>query len=316
MTNELPNPLVPAEVDLRDFAFMPLDVSRLLRSRTWLTAKRRPEIGFYLVNLWLASWHEVPAGSLPDDDEVLADFARCTPARWKKLRDELMAAWVRCADGRLYHPVVAEKAREAWARKATQRDRTRKANAVRWGSGKESVTNSETSPSRISKGVRDASCEEHVTCPKGQGQGERQRQGQGQGQGEEAEAEAEAAAAAVPDVEQAFALWNQAAAREGWPEVMFLNGPRRIALMARLDECGGLDGWRAALEAAARAEFLRRRDGPFHRWFTFDWLLQPEKFTRLMEGRYAERHRRDDATQGAGGLSETLAALGRACAGG
>ena len=29
MTNTLPPPLVPAEVDLRDFAFMPLDVLRL-----------------------------------------------------------------------------------------------------------------------------------------------------------------------------------------------------------------------------------------------------------------------------------------------
>src|SRR5947207_1458685 len=140
MTAELPAPLVPVEVDLRDFAFMPLEVSRLLRSRTWLKARRRPEIGFYLVNLWAGAWHEVPAAS---------------------------------------------------------------------------------------------------------------------------------AAPPSLDVEQAFALWNQAAAREGWPEVMFLNGPRRIALMARLGECGGLDGWRAALEAAARAEFLKGRDGAFHRWFTF-----------------------------------------------
>jgi hypothetical protein len=96
---------------------------------------------------------------------------------------------------------------------------------------------------------------------------------------------------------------------------MFLNGPRRIALMARLAECGGLDGWRAALEAAARAEFLKGRDGAFHRWFTFDWLMQPEKFTRLMEGCYAERHRRNDDTEGRGGLNETLAALGRAGSG-
>lgn len=306
--NELPAPLVPVEADLRDFPFMPLEVGRLLRSRTWLMAKRRPQIGFYLVNLWLASWHEVPAGSLPDDDEVLADFARCAPGRWKKLRDELMAAWVRCADGRLYHPVVAEKAREAWARKAKQRDLSRKGNGARWhperippGSRRES--------SRDPEGIPLGSRKESRGDPKGQ------RQGQGQGQGEEAEADA-AAAAAAPDVEQAFALWNEAARREGWPEVMFLNGPRRIALMARLGECGGLDGWRAALEAAARAEFLRRRDGPFHRWFTFDWLLQPEKFTRLMEGRYAERHHRDDASRQAGGLSETLAALGGAAAGG
>jgi len=37
MTHETrPAPLVPAEVDLRDFAFMPLDVRRLLTSETWV----------------------------------------------------------------------------------------------------------------------------------------------------------------------------------------------------------------------------------------------------------------------------------------
>ena len=288
MTNELPAPLVPVEVDLRDFAFMPLEVSRLLRSRTWLKARRRPEIGFYLVNLWAGAWHEVPAGSLPDDDDVLADLARCTPARWRKLRGDILAAWVRCADGRLYHPVVAEKAREAWAHKLAQRQRTQAARDAR--------RQRLHTPAATSAAAS-------VAASKGEGQGQGERKGQG---------EEEAAAPAAPDVEQAFALWNQAAAREGWPEVMFLNGPRRIALMARLGECGGLDGWRAALEAAARAEFLKGRDGAFHRWFSFDWLLQPDKFTRLMEGRYAERHRRDDATEGAGGLGETLAALGRA----
>ena len=291
MTVELPTPLVPAEVDLRDFAFMPLEVSRLLRSRTWLKARRRPEIGFYLVNLWAGAWHEVPAGSLPDDEDVLSDLARCTPARWKKLRSEILAAWVRCADGRLYHPVVAEKAREAWTHKLARRQQTQAARDARRQRLHGPATTSVATP---------------VTASKGEGQGERK------GQGEE-----EAAAAAAPpslDVEQAFALWNQAAAREGWPEVMFLNGPRRIALMARLAECGGLDGWRAALEAAARAEFLKGRDGAVHRWFTFDWILQPEKFTRLMEGRYAERHHRDE-TDTTGGLSATLAALGRAGSG-
>src|SRR5207342_97108 len=131
MTNELPAPLVPVEVDLRDFAFMPLEVSRLLRSRTWLKAKRQPEIGFYLVNLWAGAWHEVPAGSLPDDDDVLSDLARCTPARWRKLRGDILAAWVRCADGRLYHPVVAEKAREAWTHKLARRQQTQAARDAR-----------------------------------------------------------------------------------------------------------------------------------------------------------------------------------------
>jgi hypothetical protein len=302
-SSPLPPPLVPAEVDLRDFAFMPLDVNRLLRSRTWLAARKRPELAFYLVNLWIGAWHEVPAGSLPDDPDMLAEIARCPMQRWRRLREDLLRGWVRCADGRLYHPVVAEKAHEAWARKRIQRERSRKGNAVRWGSRRESPED-----------------------PQGQGQG--------QGQGQRSAEPTAAAGDAGPDeralvdralVDRAFAAWCEAARREGWPEPMFLNGPRRIALSARLAECGGLDGWRAALDACAAADFLRRRDGGFQRWFDLDWLLQPDKFTRLMEGRYAERHRSTEARTAegcagaaadAGGLAATLAALGGAGSGG
>ena len=108
------------------------------------------------------------------------------------------------------------------------------------------------------------------------------------------------------------ALWQEAAAREGWPEVMFLNSVRRWKLAARLAEAGGLDGWRAALAATARAQFLKQPDGRFHRWFDLDWLLDEQKFTRLMEGRYDQRHRSIPAASGVSGLDAALAELGRA----
>ena len=68
-----PPPPVPADCNLRDYLYIPLEIERLRRSRSWLLAKRKPELGFYMINLWIASWHEVPAASLEDDDEVLAD---------------------------------------------------------------------------------------------------------------------------------------------------------------------------------------------------------------------------------------------------
>lgn len=113
--SELPEPLTPHDCDLRDFPFMPLDVSRLRRSKSWLYAKRDPTIGFYQMNLWTASWHEVPAASLEDDDDVLADLAMCDPNHWPTIREKVLRGWVKCSDGRLYHHVVAERARSAWA---------------------------------------------------------------------------------------------------------------------------------------------------------------------------------------------------------
>ncbi|WP_334046146.1 DUF1376 domain-containing protein [Burkholderia cepacia] len=122
--NQLPNPLTAAECDLRDFAFMPLDVVRLRDSD--IAALSTAEEFRAAVLLWCASWHQVPAASLPDDDRVLAQLAGYgrVVTEWRKVRTGALRGWVTCADGRLYHPVVAEKARDAWAAKHEQRYKT------------------------------------------------------------------------------------------------------------------------------------------------------------------------------------------------
>lgn len=119
----LPPPLIPAEVDLRDFPFMPLDVDRLRDSD--LAALASAEEFRAAVLLWCASWHQLPAASLPNNDHVLASiagFGRGESARasWLAVRDGALAGFIECSDGRLYHPVVAEKALEAWQRKLAQ----------------------------------------------------------------------------------------------------------------------------------------------------------------------------------------------------
>jgi uncharacterized protein YdaU (DUF1376 family) len=114
LQNDLPDPLMPADCDLRDFPTLMLDVHRLRRSKAWLKAKRKPELGFYMMNLWTAAWHEVPTGSLEDDDDVLADLAMCDPDKWREVREDALHGWVKCSDGRWYNPTVCEKAVHAW----------------------------------------------------------------------------------------------------------------------------------------------------------------------------------------------------------
>lgn len=104
-------------------------------------------------------------------------------------------------------------------------------------------------------------------------------------------------------VDQALAGWSALAAELQIPDVGFLNTDRRSALHARLHEVGGIDGWRLALDRVREAEFFREPDGTPKRWLNLGWLLKPENFTGLMEGRYAER--RDTRT----GLDANLAAL-------
>ena len=103
---------------------MPLHVARLRDSD--LAAEGHPEGCWYAVLLWSASWHQLPAGSLPNNDAVLARL--CGLGRdvrtFRKRRDDALRGFVLCSDGRLYHPVVAEQVVSAWQGKLEQRWRT------------------------------------------------------------------------------------------------------------------------------------------------------------------------------------------------
>lgn len=164
MVNAAPAPLVPSDVDLRDFAFMPLDVVRLRDSD--LSASANGEEFRAAVLLWCASWHQVPAASIPNDDAILsslAGFGRVVK-EWLKVRKGALRGWVLCSDGRLYHPVVAEKARDAWESKKKQRDRTAAARAARLSQSAKPTT-TEGATTTVTGSVT-----ETVTSSKGQGQ--------------------------------------------------------------------------------------------------------------------------------------------------
>lgn len=120
----MPDPLVSGEVDLRDFAFMPLDVLRLRDSD--LSTMASGDEFKAAVLLWCAAWHQIPAASVPNDDRWLARHSGAG-ARWRKVKDEALRGFILCSDGRLYHSVVADKAKESWAKKQEQRTKTLKA---------------------------------------------------------------------------------------------------------------------------------------------------------------------------------------------
>ena len=126
-------PLTPNNIDLRNFEFMPLDVVRLRDSD--FAALVNAEAFRAGILLMCASWHQVPAGSLPDDDRILsnlAGFGRVVK-EWKKYKEEALHGWILCSDGRYYHPVICEKAMESWNSKQDYNykkfaERLRKAN--------------------------------------------------------------------------------------------------------------------------------------------------------------------------------------------
>lgn len=115
-----PLPPVPADIDLRSYQWMKLDLSRL-HSSDFIHLASNEEFGA-AVKLWTESMRQVPAGSLPNDDKILACLAgyRGSPRRWMKVRTMALHGFSLCSDGRLYHPVLAEMVLDAWGNKTQQ----------------------------------------------------------------------------------------------------------------------------------------------------------------------------------------------------
>jgi len=112
---DLPAPMTPPDCNLRGLPFMPLDTERLLDSD--MMALSTGEEFKTALRLWCKSWNQEPAASLPDDDRILAHLAGKELAAWRKVKAMALRGFVRCSDGRLYHPVIAEKAMEAMRRR-------------------------------------------------------------------------------------------------------------------------------------------------------------------------------------------------------
>lgn len=315
MTTALPPPPVPADADLTDFKFMPLEVGRLRRSKAWLICKRRPELAFYMLNLWTAAWHERPAGSLEDDDDVLADAAMCSPEKWPKVRADVLRGWWKAADGRLYHPVVAEKVMDSWHGKAVARwtkecDRVRKENHKR----KENQLPALEFPPKPDRKVTAVPPESGGIPPEKPLKG-RDREREGKGEGSKKESPPPAAASVVSDdggdgakpqaaadgpgaamasrklVDEAFKRWSLLAYDLKIPDVGYLNRDRRAALTERLAEIGGLDGWDVFLAKVRGARFLMGPDDKPKFWVGLGKLLEPETFSKVLEDRYERDER-------------------------
>ncbi|MHB1280297.1 MAG: DUF1376 domain-containing protein [Acidithiobacillus sp.] len=113
-------PPVPADIDLRSYCWMKLDLNRL-HSSDFIHLASNEEFGA-AVKLWTESMRQVPAGSLPNDDKILASLAgyRGSLRRWMKVKAIALHGFSLCSDGRLYHPVLAEMVLDALGNKTQQ----------------------------------------------------------------------------------------------------------------------------------------------------------------------------------------------------
>lgn len=101
------------------------------------------------------------------------------------------------------------------------------------------------------------------------------------------------------DVDEAWRSWKTVAYGLRIRDADFLNPERRAAFAERLTECAKADShgdwrprWAVAMAELRDADWLRDDADPSKpkHFVSLGWALKPEIFTRLMEGRYAERH--------------------------
>jgi hypothetical protein len=123
--SDLPDPMSPPDCDLRGYDFMPLFGNRLFGSSLYAKALRNPRAGLAALKLWWAAWQQCPAGSLPSDDDSLcyhADFGTDIKA-WMKVKEIALHGFVQCSDGRLYHRILCDEAKDAFERRRKERER-------------------------------------------------------------------------------------------------------------------------------------------------------------------------------------------------
>jgi hypothetical protein len=263
---DLPAPPVPADCDLRGMPGFMLDTERLLASELWALSDGQAFKA--AVALWCRSWRQVPASSLPDDDAVLRAFSGLTAAAWKKCRDIALRGFVRCADGRLYHMVLAEDAARAWKARQVQRGKANK----RWG-------NATAMPRHEPNGGSDVFHGNAAALPK-----QCQGQGQGQGQGDTlaplaASVHDPAAVAAPFDLPSRLRdAYREIAQAEGGGPVGFARATAALSAARRIFRTPTEGHLRETYRAAAEAGMLDRPPA--------DW---PDFRQRIRQDRQAER---------------------------
>jgi len=84
---------------------------------------------------------------------------------------------------------------------------------------------------------------------------------------------------------EAVEIYNLCAEQNDLPKVQKLTDTRKSKLNARLKDCGGIEGWKLAVEKLADSPFCRGESATGWK-ADFDFLIQEKSFTKLMEGSY------------------------------
>lgn len=85
------------------------------------------------------------------------------------------------------------------------------------------------------------------------------------------------------ELDRAVEAWNEMATKHDLPTANLIE-KRRPKLKARLQEVGGIDGWREAVALVPTSGFLLHGSKDRDWKANIDWLLKPDSITRMREG--------------------------------
>lgn len=239
--------------------FIQLYVGDYLADTLDLTTEQH---GAYLLILMTMWQHD---GKLPNDPVKLARISRMTTTKFRPVWGEISRFFL-VEDDKITNPRLTKERKKA-AEKSTKR-----AAAGRAGGQAKALKDNEA---RLANAM---------PLP--------QHSSDTRVQKEEEDTNVSMSGAAhrpLDDISKAVHDYNDAAQRAKWPVVTKLTDARRRALRSRLRDCGGNDGWKAAISRAEASDFLCGRSANPWTGFGFDWIAKPTNFTKLIEGNYDNR---------------------------
>ncbi len=121
---------MPKDNEAPSFQFYPDDFTSDGKVEVMTTE----EVGAYLL-LICKAWREKPAATVPNDDRILARWARMTPERWAECKAAVMAPWKLLSGSlRWQQPRLKKEYDKMLARRRFNHERATSGAKARWGS--------------------------------------------------------------------------------------------------------------------------------------------------------------------------------------
>ena len=294
---------------MSDAPFMPMWWDAYLADTTHLTTE---EHGAYLLLIG-AMWRR--GGFVPDDDSDNARIVGLSKPKWIRVKARLLPLLI------VKNGEISQKKVKKTYEKAVQKIEKNRKNGSLGGRAKSRKNNQLPVANATNSLGENTSVRGNIPEPEPEPEGiskdipEKQHDNSDEGLSNipaclDRRDDDQKKGFAMDELHAAVSAWNDLAKELKLSEVKKFTSARQSKLRARLKDCGGLDGWMAALDKIRETPGLR--GGGDTAWkASFDFLLQESRFVKLMEGGYNGWGESQKSQSGESKLMEAVFRLGK-----